>query len=170
MFISFLFQAFLIMLICVFGRLAYIEFTQGNNDRCKVAVICAAVCFVILAIFRAIRKRVANKTPTKSVTVPIDKVPKYVGDALIAAHKDLQYRGFKCRQCRQAFPIDKADRIDIEHYEEDVETRDGDFKTKTFHRYSGLICNRCSKKLRAIPTSEHTYVSIPDEFRKQGEE
>jgi hypothetical protein len=168
MFISFLFQAFLIMLIFVFGRLAYMEFKEGDYGHCKVAVICAAVCYVTFAIFRLIRKRVANKTAKALAnTVPIDRIPKHVGDALIAAHKDLQNRGFRCCQCRQTFPIDKADRIDIEHYEEEVETSDGDLRRKTFHRYSGLICDRCSELLRVIPTSEHTYASIPDEFRKQ---
>ena len=159
---SCLFQIVIASLMLMFAMGVPFSMRDHHLVAAVIQGALALLCFIVILIVRRARKR----TPKPSRKAQPNRVPKYIGDALIAAHADLQHRGFKCHQCRTGYPISEAGGIDIEHFEDEVETRDGDFKTKTFHRYRGLICKRCAKVVARIPSDEHTYLAIPDELRK----
>lgn len=152
---------FAIVFVCS-ASLASATYATDTNKAAIPAVISLLSFFVIVALRRKGKKAKTKRTKT-------NKAPKYIGDAIIKAHADLQGETFKCAQCRRIHPIKAAASIDVFNWEEEVEPDDddldGETKTVIKHRYNGLVCAKCARIVSGLRSDSHSYYNIPDELR-----
>jgi hypothetical protein len=156
------FQLIFAIVFVLSASLASAMYATDTNKAAISAVISLLSFSVIVALRRKGKKAKNNRTRT-------NKVPKYIGDAIIQAHSDLQGETFKCAQCRRQHPIKAAASIDVRNWEEEVEPDDddleGETKTVIKHRYNGLICSKCARIVSGLRSDSHSYYNIPDEMR-----
>ena len=153
-----------IVVLCVGAVAAY----QKGDSAGALKAGGAALVLIALGALSSKKKTKAKSNHTKT-----NKVPKYIGDAIIQAHSDLQGDTFKCAQCRRQHPIKAAASIDVRNWEEDVEPDDddleGETKTVIKHRYNGLICAKCARIVSGLRSDTHSYYTIPNDLRAGNE-
>lgn len=158
-----IFSLFYLLIIAGLGFAAY---SCHQNGDAAGAFKSGGAALVLMVIGALCGKK---KTKAKSNRTRTNKVPKYIGDAIIQAHSDLQFDTFKCAQCHRQHPIKAAASIDVLNWEEYVEPDDDDLEsdTKTVikHRYNGLICSKCARIVSGLRSDTHTYIEIPKQLR-----